>query len=111
MLGQVDVSEAPFSQLLAHLVLAKTAAGVEIFALGGVEHCLVLEVLEVVLEVLSSIRVEQSDRVGIEEFLDVVEADSLVGRLDLEGLSGRAGAVVDEELSKGERTIFSSAFF
>lgn len=108
---QIHVPEAPFPQFLTHLVLTKTTAGIEILTPGGIEHSLVLKILEVVLEVFSTIRVEQPNGVGIEEFLDVVETNTLVGCLYLEGLSGAAGAVVDVELSRRGCTIFSSAFF
>lgn len=64
MLGQVDITEAAFSQFLAHLILSETAAGVEILPTSGIEDCLIFDVFEVVLEVLCAIRVEESD--GIE---------------------------------------------
>lgn len=111
MYCQIHVPEAPFPQFLAHLVLSKATAGIEILTPCGIEHGFVLKILKVILEVFSTIRVEQSNGVGIEEFLDVVETNTLVGCFYLEGFSGAAGAIVDVELSRRELTIFSSAFF
>ena len=63
MLGQEHVSKASFPQFLTDLVLPEAAAGVEILSLGRVEHGFMLDVLEVVLEILSAIGVEKSDRI------------------------------------------------
>lgn len=64
MFRQVDVTEAALSKFLAHLILPETAAGVEILTASGIEYSLILDVFEVVLKVLCTIGVEESN--GIE---------------------------------------------
>jgi hypothetical protein len=110
VLGQVDVAEAPLAQLLTHLVFTKAAARVEVLSARGVQHCLVLDVFQVVLEVLCAVGVEEPDHVDVEELSDIIEGYFLVRSLDFEGFAIVAAAIVDEILNRSKDTIFSSAF-
>jgi len=73
MFGQEYITKSTFSQLFAHFVLSKTAARVEILSLCSIQNSFVFNVFEVVLEILCSIGVEQSQGVEIESFFDIIE--------------------------------------
>lgn len=111
VLSQVDVSKASLSQFLAHLVLTKATAWVEILPFGSIEYSFIFDIFKIVFEVLSAIRVEESYVISIEEFLDVIEGYLLMSGFDFEWLLAVEGSIIDEELDKGRGTIFYYVFF
>jgi len=72
---------------LAHLILAETTAGIEVFPACGIEDCFIFDIFEVIFEVLCSIGVEESNVIDIKQFFDVIEGDPFVGGLNFEGFA------------------------
>jgi hypothetical protein len=58
MLGKIDFAKSSLAYLLEHLIFHKAACSVKVLASRSIHYRLVLDEFEIILEVLSSFRVE-----------------------------------------------------
>lgn len=91
---QPDFPEAAFPKFFGHLKFAKAAGRIKILAIGRVQSSFTLDKLEIVLEILSALRVEKSEMLVLELFLDLPEAVPFAGNLDLDGLFIQGSIVI-----------------
>lgn len=81
MPGEEYFSEASFAELFDHLVLPKTATGIEILPSGSIQCCFVLYELKVVFEILSPLRVKEPQMIDVHDFSNLFEIQFLSGEL------------------------------
>lgn len=99
MSSKEHVSKTSFSELLTHFVLSEATARIKIFSFGSIEDSFVLQVLEIVFEVLCSVRVEETHGCVSQLFFEVVEGKSLMGGFELVRFAIWRTGFVDEDLS------------
>ena len=98
VLSQKYTAEAAFSQFLPHLILPKETAGIKLITFGGIQNGLILDILEIVFVVFCAIGVEEPEVVIVDDLLDVIEGEFLVGDDDFVGFLGGLVRVVDINL-------------
>lgn len=70
--GQIHLAEAALTEDLFQLILTETATRIEILALSRVQHCFVLDVAQVIVEVLGPVRVEQAQVAVRNVFFNII---------------------------------------
>lgn len=78
MLCEKYVSKSTLSQLFTDLILTKTTTWVKVFSFGSIQNSFMFNILKIIFEVLSPVRIKQSENIKSKCFLDIIKRKSLM---------------------------------